>query len=136
MLFDSNDKKTKLTYLKLMVDIMHADGDVHVEEKGFIFTIAQKMGITKEELAGLSSIEKMHMPADEIDRMQILYHILFLMRADGAISSDEERVAKEIGFRLGIRTQLVEDLIGVMIEYLGQAVPPSEMRRKILPYLN
>ena len=75
-------------------------------------------------------------PASEQNRMTILYYLLFMMRADGVVMKEEEEFCHHIGFRLGIRRDLISDMINLMKECLRQEIPPNAMLERIKPYLN
>lgn len=134
-----NDYAAKKSHLFMLVKMARADGELDEAEWFFIKHIADKMGLTDDELteaikADLSSITDV--PKEEKDRVTYLYHLLFLMRMHDKISEDEKKLCRGLGFRLGFSPYMVDDMIELMIDYLGRDLPPDEMFNRVKKYLN
>ncbi len=129
----------KKAIIALLLRLKYADGKSELVEIGYILRVAQQLGLDEEDVRQIKI--RLHdyplqPPADESSRMTILYYLLFFMDVDGRISRREEKLVQEFGFRLGFRTTLTTDLIGLIKEYAGKHVPPEEMLSKIKAYLN
>ena len=101
--------------------------------------IASQLGLLKEDIATIiENPEKFALkpPAAEEDRMRILYYLLFMMRVDGKIPPEEEKLCYKAGLRLGFNEQLTGDLIRVMKTYLEEDIPPEAMLDVVKKYLN
>lgn len=118
---------------------MAIDGHKDKREFIYILRVAYEMGMTQEEIAALTPedvIRQEKLPADERERMVILYYLLFLMKTDGNITAEEEALVKDLGYHLGFRIDLVSDLIQVIKSYEQQASPSEALLDKIRTYLN
>jgi len=78
----------------------------------------------------------MQIPETEMQRMSILYYLLFLIKIDSDVSDTEIKMVKEFGFKLGFRARLVDELTTLMKEYEGGKVPQEAMLEKIKKYQN
>lgn len=117
----------------------NVDGNIAKNELAFILGVAESMGLTYEDIEPIlqnPQAYEMDPPAEERLRMQVLYYLLFMMRADGDISAKEEEMCYEVGFKLGFRMEMVQNLIGLMRQFLRRKLPPDAMLEEIKPFLN
>ena len=129
----------KRAILALLIQLSKVDGKADLKEYTYIINIARQMGLNDEdvrEIAQSNTEYKLKPPADEQSRMTILYYLLFLMDIDGEVTDKEEQLVQEFGFRLGFRTTLTRDLIGLIKKYSYTGVPPHKMLEKIKSYMN
>lgn len=125
--------------ISLIVQEAQADEDFTTREKQYLAYAAKKLELTDSQVAAIRlnpQVYEIAPPHDEQRRMTILYYLLFMMRADGSISAQEENLVHQIGFRLGFRTEMVTDLIVVMRDCLDKEIPPNAMLERIKPFLN
>jgi hypothetical protein len=76
------------------------------------------------------------MPGDEKNRMNILYHLLFVMNADSIVNSDEERALYKMAFKLGFHENMTKDFIELMKIYPFNKLPNDAMLAIIRKYSN
>ena len=123
----------------MLLRLMAADGHRDRSEFIYILRVAKELGLTPEDIASLKA-EDLHndwnLPAEERDRMIILYYLLFMMRTDGIVSPEEESLVKDLGSTLGFRIEMVADLIQVIKSYDPVHSPAEELIDRIRPYLN
>lgn len=141
MNFGSTDENNrwKNYIIALLVKQADAEGNITPAEEAFLDHAAKSLGLSEEEVRHIKAnpdAYKVAPPPNERTRMTILYYLLFMMRADGEIRPEEEKLCYEIGFRLGFRMEMISNLIGVMRQYLRQQLPPDAMLEKIKPYLS
>ncbi len=125
--------------ISLLVRQASVDGRMAQEEVHFILHVAKKLDLPLEAIEPiLKKPLRFHMepPADEHLRMQALYYLLFMMRADGDISPEEEMMCYKVGFQLGFRMEMIHNLVSLMRQFLRQKLPPDAMLQAIKPYLN
>ena len=123
----------------MLLRLMAADGHRDRAEYIYILNIAREMGMTMDDVAALTPediIEEWRLPANERDRMIILYYLLFMMKTDGTVTPEEESVVKELGYQLGFRIEMVADLIQVIKGHDIHATPAEGLIEKIRTYLN
>jgi hypothetical protein len=125
--------------IKTLLEIATSDGDFNEREIMYILQVGEKMGLHKDTMEQV--IRDRHKitftpPQSEEERMTFLYYALFLIKVDQKISQEEKSLYYKIGFRLGFRQLLLEDLLIVMEENLNKRVPPEALIEKIRKYLN
>ncbi|MAT54698.1 MAG: hypothetical protein CMN32_09470 [Saprospirales bacterium] len=133
------NKSWKQYIISLLVKQAVAEGRISAVEEQFLQHAAKSLNIGPEELQAIKSNPQafeIAPPPDERTRMTILYYLLFMMRADGEIRPEEEKLCYEVGFRLGFRMEMVTNLIALMRQYLRQQLPPDAMLERIKPYLS
>jgi len=131
-----DDKKA---IIALLFKLMGADDEENPKELAYIMHISDRIGLTDDDLKEVSfNMDKypLHPPAEEKERITILYYLLFLMKADGVIKPEEEEFICHFGLKLGFRPDMIVDLISVLKAHLDESIRPSELYGKIKTYLN
>jgi uncharacterized tellurite resistance protein B-like protein len=134
-----HEHRLKQFIVSLIVQEAQADQDFSILEKKYLSYAAKTLGLTEAEVATIRlSPAKFEMtpPPNEQERMNLLYFLLFMMRADGQVKKAEEDLCHHIGFRLGFRREMVSDLINVMRACLDKEIPPDAMMERVRAYLN
>ena len=129
----------KRAIIALLFQLRDADKIQKDSELGYIFHVAQQLGLTEQDVFEIDDHRNeypLRPPAEEKDRIMILYYFLFFMKSDGHIDPAEEKLIKEFGFRLGFRPALTDDLIQVLKNHIDKAVPPEKLIERIRAYLN
>ena len=125
--------------IALLYKIAKSGNHISNIEKLYLRDIAHSMGLDEhsvEEVLANPDNYPLETPADERERMTILYYLLFMMRVDGKIEINEENLIYETSFRLGFNEKMTQDLIGVMKTYLNEEIPPNVILEQIRKYLN
>ncbi|MBI1224887.1 MAG: hypothetical protein GC192_06585 [Bacteroidetes bacterium] len=125
--------------IAMIVQEAQADQDFSILEKKYLVYAAKTLGLSEAAVAAIRlnpTAFEIAPPPNEQQRMNILYYLLFMMKADKNISVQEEVMCHHIGFRLGFRRELISDLISVMRECLDKEIPPNAMIERIKAYLN
>ena len=136
--FESDFELSK-NLIALLFKLSDEDQGTGLIERNYIIYVAGELGI---DLHQVEEIEKdfknyeMTIPENEVQRMTILYYLLFLIKIDSQVSDKEIKTVKEFGFKLGFRSRLVDELTALMKEYEGETVPQEAMLEKIRKYHN
>ena len=136
--FDINAKKNR-SIVALLIDMARTDAFSAPIELQYIFGIAEQLGVSRlevEDIRDRPTEFPFEAPPTEQERMTILYYLLFTMRVDGKIKTDEENYLHNVSLRLGLNPALTEDLIRVMKGYANESIPPNVMLEQIKKYLN
>jgi len=128
-------KQQQNDIIRLLLRLAKSDGNVEAEEKQFIFQAADALNINLDDI-DTDENKPIVFPKTEQERMTVLYYLLFMMNADGKITQQEIEFVKRIGFRLGFRSRLVEDMMSTISQYPGQRIPPEALLNNIKKYLN
>jgi len=140
MLWDvlSNDEKNDVL-LKLLVYMSQTDSMLNESEFSYLIYVCNKLNINPEVLRkfdGMIEIEKDILPSTEQDRVNILYHLLFMMNADDNISTEEEKAIYHLSFRLGFNEETTGEFISLMKQYKLNELPSGSMLKIINKFQN
>ncbi|MEM6641918.1 MAG: hypothetical protein AAF616_02970 [Bacteroidota bacterium] len=100
-------EKTNAAKFKALIALARADGEIDMHEKIFIDYLAERQDLSMKELKEyVNSTHKFSDLADELDeddKVEILVHLVKLMKADGKILDSEtsycEKIARDCGYR-------------------------------------
>ncbi len=135
----AHEHQLKQYIISLLVHAAYADHDFSLIEKKYLGYAAKSLGIAESEVATIRlnpSVYEMTPPPSEQERMNVLYFLLFMMRADQQLKPEEEEICHHLGFKLGFRRELISDLVNVMKDCLDKDIPPNAMIEYVRTYLN
>jgi uncharacterized tellurite resistance protein B-like protein len=120
-LFDSGDKKKRLSHIKNLVALAASDGEIDNNELNLIFKIGARVGLSRDELLRIiqrpSSID-FKAPDYFRERIEQLYDMVLIMMIDGEIHENEVALCKLTAMRLGFRHQIIDKMIMEVIEMI------------------
>lgn len=128
-LFDSRDKRERMSYVLNLWAVAAADGHLEDEERDLIFNIASRHGVTREELIRiLQRPESISFtpPATLAGQIELLMDMVMVMMVDGEIDEREYRLCKTMARRLGFRQEVIDAMIVGIVEAIRK-----EIRREI-----
>lgn len=128
-LFDSRDKRERMSYVLNLWVVAAADGHLEDEERDLIFNIASRHGVTREELIRiLQRPESISFtpPATLAGQIELLMDMVMVMMVDGEIDEREYRLCKTMARRLGFRQEVIDAMIVGIVEAIRK-----EIRREI-----
>ncbi len=134
-----HELQLKQYIISLIVQAAQADHDFSVVEKKYLAYAGKTLGLTEADTTAIRlnpTAYEISPPPNEQDRMNVLYFLLFMMRADKQVKKEEEELCHHIGFKLGFRRDLISDLIGVMRDCLDKDIPPDAMIQRVRTYMN
>jgi len=136
--FESDFELSK-NLIALLFKLSKKDQGTGSVERSYIDYVANQLGVEDYQVKEIEAeYEKfdMQIPENEMQRMSILYYLLFLIKIDSDVSEKEIKLVKEFGFKLGFRARLVDELTSLMKEHEGGKVPQEAMLEKIKKYQN
>ena len=125
--------------MAILLKMAKADQKVEPHEMQFLKDVSNQLGMSEtdwKELTNQFEDHELQIPQTEKERAIYLYHLLFLMKIDGEVSIEEEKLCHEIGLRLGFRPELTRRLIEIIKNHIGKAVPVDLMLNAIRQYHN
>ncbi|MEO1260125.1 MAG: hypothetical protein AAFZ15_15125 [Bacteroidota bacterium] len=125
--------------ISLLVKQAESDGKFSNIEKKYLVYAANSLKLSDKEVAAIRHNPEEYAiapPPDEGKRMTILYYLLFMMRADQEVNPAEEILCHKVGFQMGFREEMINNLIQLMKQYLINDIPPDSMVERIKPFLN
>ncbi|MCZ2101409.1 MAG: hypothetical protein LC107_07730 [Chitinophagales bacterium] len=133
-------EEKNLILLKVLVYLSVADGEIQIAEFSYLATICRSLNIDPERIRDYVRIENQQLreilPVDEEDRMNFLYHALFMMNADKKVDYDEEIFVFKLGFKLGFSEEMVREFIELMKQHSLDDVPREAMLNIIRKHNN
>lgn len=132
-------EEKNITILKLILKMANADLSVQEEELGYLKYFCKAANLDPQLIDKYSSSDSHQgvlLPLDEQNRMNILYHLLFVINADADVSGDEERAMFKIAFRLGFNENITRDFIELMKLYPLNQLPNDAMLGVLRKYNN
>jgi len=124
-LFDSGDKKKRLSHIKNLVALAAADGEIDKNELDLILRIGAQVGLSREELLRIiqrpQSIS-FRAPDSFRERIEQLYDMVLIMMIDGEIHENEVALCKLTAIRLGFKHQVIEKIVADVIDMIAKGL--------------
>lgn len=120
-LFDSRDKKKRLSHIRNLVGLAVSDGHLDEAEIDLIFRIGLKVGLSPEELKRiLSRPESVSFSAPDSfrERIEQLYDMVMVMMVDGELHENEIALCKVTAMKLGFRHEIIDKIVHDTIELI------------------
>lgn len=124
-LFDSGDKKKRLSHIKNLIALAASDGEIDKNELDLIFKIGARVGLSNDELSRI--IERpdsisFKIPDSFGDRIEQLHDMVLIMMIDGELHENEITLCKLIAIRLGFKHQIIDKMVYDVIEMIAKGV--------------
>lgn len=129
----------KQTHILTLLMLAEVDGRDHENERLFINSVARRLGMTEADVEDIDKHPErltFSLPTSEVDRMTVLYDLLFLMKIDGEVAEEEVELVRELGMRLGFRIGMINEFIQVMADSIGKEVPANALLDIVRKYMN
>ncbi len=124
-LFDSRDKKKRLSHIKNLIVLACADGEVAQEEAELIFRIGVNAGLTPAELKRIMERPdsvKFYPPKTYKERIEQLYDMVMVMMVDGEITESELLFCKVVAEALGFEHRVIDHMVHQIIEMVARGL--------------
>ena len=129
----------KKGFIATLFKMTEADTRLHPRELEYILEAGSQIGFDRASIIEIGKDVEAHplvIPADEAQRITMLYYLLFLMRIDGDINPNEEVFAKMFGFKIGFNQLMVDDLVRIMKDHVNKRLPDDILLESVRKYLN
>ncbi|MHA7057847.1 TerB family tellurite resistance protein [Aquimarina sp. M1] len=121
-------KEEKLSLLSEMIEFAKADKKIKDEEYNFILAVASQLGITEQEIGHLvrNEAEKKSLKS-ESERILQFHRLVLLMNVDQENTPSELHKIKEMGLRMGLRSEAIDAVLKEMHNHPNRVIPPQEL---------
>lgn len=124
-LFDSGDKKKRLSHIKNLVALAASDGEIDKGELELIFRIGARIGLSRDEL--LRIIERpesisFKTPESFKERIEQLHDMVLIMMINGEIHENEITFCKLSAIRLGFKHQIIDKMVHEVIDMIAKGL--------------
>jgi len=124
----SNDENQRNSLFAQLIRLAQTDGEVNFKEFQFLLTLAQQMGMDKDELKKLFEEQiDFHPPKIEFERIVQFQRLILMMNVDLEIDEKEMEYIRDLGFRMGLHPFAIEEIMRVMHNYPNKVVPPEKL---------
>lgn len=130
-----HSKNEKYTLIFLLKQVAKADGEESLNERKFIANTIEKLNLNDGEIVESKNF-KPEFPKSENDRIFFFFHALQMVEMDSKIIEPEIEILKRAGFKLGLNPLLVNDLIQLHINHLGEFIPRDKIPFLLKKYMN
>ena len=135
----TNKENLSRQIIALLLKLARKDGKFDEKEFSFILQVCATMNISPEEMRDIQlNLDDYHFspPKTEQERMTVLYYLLFCMKSDEKVTSEEIKLVQRMGFKLGFRQQLTDDLIRTVQSHADKRIPPELLLESLQKYMN
>ncbi len=125
--------------LSTLIKLSRVDDFFDQFELSFLVKVGQQLRIDNsrvEQLINKPLEGDFDVPSSERDRMNILYHMLFLMKIDTIVSDEEKDMIHHYGFKLGFPKPMLDEFISVVEKHKFKPIPTETMLDIIRRYQN
>ncbi len=133
-MFRKRDQARLRTHLKNIVALANADGRLESREMALIQKTAATAGVSRKELEEiLDHAGEMHvsLAGSVTQRIEQFYDLILTMLVDGEIEVHESQICLDVAAILGFEDEMVESLIGDVIESIHSDLDPAEVIAKM-----
>lgn len=124
-LFDSRDKKKRLSHIRNLVALACADGSLDKNEMDLIFKIGVRAGLSPDELQRIfqrpDSIA-LYPPDSYRERIEQLYDMVMVMMVDGDLHDNEIALCKLTAIKLGFKHQIIDKMVHNTVEMIAKGI--------------
>ena len=127
----------KLGVIALLFNLAQADLNVTASEDEFIERVAESFEVSIIDTQRIRDGEiavDFNPPKAEWERIPIFMQCVMLMVIDRGFETEEENFCRELGFKLGLREEMVNILIQMWIDSYPKPVPQKELMQVISRY--
>lgn len=138
-LFDSSDKKKRLSHIKNLVILSMKDGQVTEDELDLIFSIAIRKGISRDEVNRILSRPasiSFYPPSAIKERLEQLTDMVMVMMVDGDIDDDEMMFCKTVAEQLGFNHKVIEKIVLDIVENIKQGIARDILFNRLLQQIS
>lgn len=111
-----------------LIRLAEADGKLTHSEYDFILRLAKRMDVTEEEVAELfKNPIQSKAKYSELERITHFHKLVLLMNVDRETHKKEIIAVKNFGLKMGIRSDVINQILDRMNEYEDKVIPTDEL---------
>lgn len=135
-LFGRSARKTRLSHINNLISIAAADGHFDEKERDLIYAIADRMGVTAEEVTDVmidpSEID-FHVPDSDDEKLELVFDLIQLMMINGSMDEEEKALCTkhigEFGFNARVTAVLIEDAVDSLAIDAGRMASLHKLKK-------
>jgi hypothetical protein len=129
----------KISHLNDLIKLSRVDGQESVNEVHFINSVADRMGISREDLKKIREKNDsiIFTPPKDMYQIMMQYHrIIILMGIDRIISDSEMDFCIDIGIKMNLKPEAIREILELAVESPRHIVPIDEIEKIFFRYYN
>lgn len=116
--------KEKLSLLTELIKMAKCDEQHKEEEYQFLLTIANHLGVAKNDFDNLfEEYIEFTPPKSEFERILQFQRLVLLMNIDQEIHKDELKYIKNVGIKMGLNALATNEVLNEMHHYPNKVIP-------------
>ncbi len=120
-----------------LIVLAQADDKLMASEYDFILRMADRMGVSKEEVDTLIKNPLPSMPiVSELERITHFHKLILLMNVDWEAHEKEIAVLRNFGLKLGVRPAAIDRILARSQQYENKIIPTNELIQIFQMYYN
>jgi len=134
-IFDSKEKKKRLSHMFNLLAVACADGVLEQAEIDLILQIGKRMDVSHDELKRVierPGSVKFTAPETNEERIALLYDMVLVMMVNGDIEEGEVLYCKNIAQKLGFSHKVIDVIVSKVIELVKQGVENEKAVEKLV----
>lgn len=129
--FNRQNRNREQEYINQLFRVACADGSLDEIEVAYIYSVGEKLGMTKEELVEArenynSDTLAYTPPRNREQRFFMLFYLINMIRADDVIHPEEMRITENIVMKLGYTADTVDTILSAIDTNQKQGISPEE----------
>ena len=111
-----------------LIRLAEADGKLTHSEYDFILRLAKRMDVNEEEVAELfKNPIQSKTKYSELEKITHFHKLVLLMNVDRETHRKEVIVIKNFGLKMGIRSDVINQILDRMNDYDDKVIPTAEL---------
>lgn len=120
----------KISHLNDLINLSKIDGNEALNEVNFINSVADRLGISRNDLKELKekSAHVTFMPPKDMYQIMMQYHrLIVLMGIDRIIADEEKELCVELGLKMKLKRAAIEEIIDKAIDTPRHVISVDEI---------
>jgi uncharacterized tellurite resistance protein B-like protein len=122
------------SYIKQLLQVAMADGQLDETEFKNLINTARKFGFSEEEILQIRDnmdTIKFTPPIGTKDRFHLIFDLVWMMMADGHVYEKEMIMCENLAMQLGFAPEMIADLVGFIKKNISLGISADETFRKL-----
>ncbi|WP_010181127.1 TerB family tellurite resistance protein [Aquimarina agarilytica] len=123
-------REEKLSLLSEMIELAKSDNKLKKSEVEFIELVATSLNLERKEVGELIARPvKRLVLASEFERIVQFYRLLLVINVDEQVSLKEVKAIKNLGLRMGLPSQAIDEVFQQMENYENRIIPTNSLMK-------
>ena len=127
----------KISHLNDLIKLSRVDGQESLNEIHFINAIAERMGVSREDLEKIrkKNDDIIFTPPKSMYQIMMQYHrIILLMGIDRIISESEMEFCMDLGIKMNLKPEAIREILELAIETPRHIIAIEEIEKIFYKY--